>query len=72
VNSGGAGVSFLYVHPSDGIEAIVQDPSSTPDIYLSLGTITPDNVETPGYVSASSFSASCIHSQELITNQMQV
>lgn len=53
---GGGSVTSVSVSPSDGILASVNNATTTPEIVLALGNITPDSVAAAGSVTGSNLS----------------
>ena len=60
-NAGGGGggsvVGFTFTN-ANGISGVVATPTTTPNLTLSLGAITPSSVSATGTISASNFSGS--------------
>lgn len=69
---GSSGVNYVMVIGQDGIQSIVNDPSSAVHIILSLGDITPNSVKTSGSISGSSITTSIITASEIITSELEV
>jgi len=69
---GSSGVNYVMVIGQDGIQSIVNDPSSAVHIILSLGDITPNSVKTSGSISGSSITTSIITASKIITSELEV